>query len=66
MLILSVIHGIYTRSIDFTLVFSQAESEVPIYMELPLRCDIGENDGDHVLLLLYNLYGLKARKYNLV
>jgi hypothetical protein len=59
MLILSVIHGLHSRSIDFTLAFPHAESDVPIYMELPLGCDTGEDSGDYVFLLLRNLYGLK-------
>lgn len=58
MLTLSVIHQLYTTSIDFTLAFPQAEADVEIYMELPLGCEISEG-GDYVCLLLKNLYGTK-------
>ena len=35
LLILSVLHDLDTRSIDFTLVFPQADVDVDVYMELP-------------------------------
>ena len=57
MLTLSIIHSLYTTSIDFTLAFPQAEVETTIYMEVPLGCHVPE--GDYVCLLLKNLYGLK-------
>ena len=57
MLTLSVIHELYTTSIDFTLAFPQADVETTIYMEVPLGCCVPE--GDYVCLLLKNLYGLK-------
>ena len=57
MLTLSVIHNLHTTSIDFTLAFPQAETDVIIYMEVPLGCSVPE--GDYVCLLLKNLYGLK-------
>ena len=57
MLSLAVIHDLYTTSIDFTLAFPQAETDVTIYMEVPLGCTVPE--GDYVCLLLRNLYGLK-------
>ena len=57
MLTLSVIHQLYTTSIDFTLAFPQADVETTIYMEVPLGCEVPE--GDYVCLLLKNLYGLK-------
>ena len=57
MLTLSVIHNLYTTSIDFTLAFPQAEVETTIYMEIPLGCEVPE--GDYVCLLLKNLYGLR-------
>ena len=58
LLILSTIHKHHTRSIDFTLAFPQAETDVTIYMEIPLGCSVPEG-GDYVCLLLKNLYGLK-------
>jgi hypothetical protein len=57
MLTLSVIHKLYTTSIDFTLAFPQAETDVTIYMEVPIGCVVPE--GDYVCLLLINIYGLK-------
>ena len=57
MLTISVIHSLYTTSIDFTLAFPQADADVEIYMEIPLGCEVPE--GDYVCLLLKNLYGLK-------
>jgi len=57
MLTLSVIHSLYTTSIDFTLAFPQADVDATIYMEIPLGCQAPE--GDYVCLLLKNLYGLK-------
>lgn len=58
MLTPSVIHQLYTTSIDFTLAFPQADADVDIYMELPLGCEITD-DGDYVCLLLKNLYGTR-------
>ena len=57
MLTLSVIHQMYTTSIDFTLAFPQADTDVTIYMEVPLGCEVPE--GDYVCKLIKNLYGLK-------
>jgi hypothetical protein len=57
MLTLSVIHDLYTTSIDFTLAFPQAEVDTTIYMEVPIGCEVPE--GDYVCLLLKNLYGLR-------
>ena len=57
MLTLSVIHKLYTTSIDFTLAFPQADTDVDIYMEIPIGCEVPE--GDFVCHLLKNLYGLK-------
>ena len=57
MLTLSVIHELYTTSIDFTLTFPQAEVDTTIYMEIPLGCEVPEEE--YVCLLLKNLYGLR-------
>ena len=57
MLTISVIHQMYTTSIDFTLAFPQAEADVTIYMEVPIGCEVPE--GDYVCKLIKNLYGLK-------
>jgi hypothetical protein len=42
MLTLSVIHKLYTTSIDFTLAFPQADTDVTIYMEIPSGCEAPE------------------------
>jgi hypothetical protein len=39
------------------LAFPQAETDVTIYMEIPIGCTVPE--GDYVCLLLKNIYGLK-------
>jgi hypothetical protein len=56
-LTLSIIQQWHTASIDFTLAFPQAKTDVTIYMEIPAGCEVPE--GDYVCLLLKNLYGLK-------
>ena len=58
MLTFAEIHNLHTRSIDFTLAFPQADVKVDIYMELPLGCST-DLDGDYVLKLVKNLYGLR-------
>ena len=40
MLTLAVIHQLYTTSIDFTLSFLQAKTDVIIYMEVPFGCTV--------------------------
>jgi hypothetical protein len=57
MLTIAVIHKMYTTSIDFTLAFPQADTDVTIYMEVPIGCEVPE--GDFVCKLIKNLYGLK-------
>ena len=54
----SILFNLHTRSIDFTLAFPQADADVTIYMELPFGFQ-APSDGDYVLLLIKNLYGLK-------
>ena len=54
----SILFNLHTRSIDFTLAFPQVDADVTIYMELPFAFQ-GPADGDYVLLLIKNLYGLK-------
>ena len=55
---ISLIENLYTQSIDFTLAFPQANVEAEIFMELPIGFKSSE-DGDYVLKLVKNLYGLK-------
>ena len=54
----SILFNLHTRSIDFTLAFPQADADVTIYMEIPFGFQ-APSDGDYVLLLIKNLYGLK-------
>ena len=58
LLILSVLHDIEARFIDFTLEFPQADLDVDIYMELPQEFDIRRITGSHVIKLNTSLYGL--------
>ena len=51
----------YSCSIDFTLVFSQEDTDIDIFMKSPIGVDIptGERRKDYVLYLLKYFYGLK-------
>lgn len=59
LLVLSKIHNLHTKCIDFTLAFPQADVKVPIYLMTPTGISLDNNDGDTVLKLRKNLYGLK-------
>ena len=59
MLILSVIHQLESRSIDFTLAYPQALVKTNIYLYLPRGIKINQNGKDTILKLICNLYGLK-------
>ena len=59
LLIVSKIHKLHTRCIDFTLAFPQAEVKVPIYLHTPQGIYFGEEGHRTVLKLKKNLYGLK-------
>ena len=65
LLILSVIHGWHSRSIDFVLAFPQADLKEDVYMEFPAGViyDQGEKK-QYVLKLDKNLYGLKNAAHN--
>ena len=58
LMILSIIHDLETRSIDFVLAFPQAPLNVDIYMEPPYGFDRNGRK-DFILKLNKNLYGLK-------
>jgi hypothetical protein len=66
LLAVAKIHGLSSKSIDFVLAFPQADLEVPVYMELPLRFDASDNESQkfYVLHLNKSLYGLKQAGYN--
>ena len=55
---ISLIENLYTQSIDFSLAFPQADVESEIFMEFPVGFK-SSKDGDYVLKLIKNLYGLK-------
>ncbi len=66
LLAVAKIHCLPSRSIDFVLAFSQADLEVPVYMELQLGFDAPDNENRkfYVLGLNKSLYGLKQAGYN--
>ena len=59
LLMLSKIHNLHTKSIDFTLLYSQADFKVPIYFHTPQGILL--DNGEHRLVqkLLKKLYRLK-------
>ena len=59
LLVLSKLHNLNTRAIDFTLAFPQADVKVPIYLQTPQGI-IFDNHENVVLKLKKNLYGLKG------
>ncbi len=66
-LILAIkIHGLSSKSIDFVLVFPQADLEVAVYIELSIGFDAlnGENCKFYVLRPNKSLYGLRHAGYN--
>jgi len=75
-LILSLLHGLKSRQVDFVQAFTQAPLDCPVYLEIPAGYHVkdgnltfaGEtnknHDKSHVLKLLKNMYGLKQAGYN--
>ena len=61
LLVLGEIVGLESQAIDFVLAFLQADLDVPVYMEFPLRMEIpcAAYEKQHILLLKKNMYGLK-------
>jgi hypothetical protein len=55
-LITTLIHGWYTKQIDFVLAYTQAEVECELYMAIPKGFEV---EGDYVLKLKKNLFGQK-------
>ena len=67
LLILSKVHGIESRSVDFVLAFPQADLDVEVYMEIPTGMDVDgkESSNKHYCLRLEkNIYGLKQGSHN--
>ena len=63
LLILSLVLGLETRSIDFVLAFPQADLDIDVYMEIPFGFTL-DGSRRQVLKLEKNLYGLKQAAYN--
>ena len=59
LLVLSVLHGYHSRSINFVLAFPQAELKEDILMEIPAGFSNSDIKKQYVLKLDKNLYGLK-------
>jgi hypothetical protein len=64
LLVLALILDLHTRSIDFTLAYTQAPIDVETFIEIPTGFDIDGNRHDFVLELKKNLYGLKQAGLN--
>ncbi len=60
MIVFALVFGRYLRQDDFVLAYTQAPSEMDMYMELPDGIEPkGDSRATHVLKLLSNLYGQK-------
>ena len=59
LLILAIIHGLDTKSIDFVLAFPLAKLETNVFVELPYGFNYGRK-GQYVLKIKKHLYGLKS------
>ena len=46
LMIVAQVLELYTQAIDFVLAFTQAELEVPVYMELPAGMDLADHGKD--------------------
>ena len=63
LLVLSIIHKLNTKFIDFVLAFPQAELKRNVYMEIPYGFEHGER-GQYVLRLKKNICGLSDASHN--
>ena len=63
LLVLSIIHKLDTKYIDFVLAFSQAELKRNVFMELPYGFEYCEQ-GQYILRLKKNLHGLSDASYS--
>ena len=64
LLTLSLLLGMKSRSVDFTLAFTQAPIDTETYIDLPIGFDVDGNKDDYVLQLKKTLYGLKQAGLN--
>ena len=55
---ISVLHDLEARSINFTLVFPYADLDVDVYIRVPQGFDIGRDTGSRIIKLNKLLYGL--------
>ncbi len=58
LLIISLMHDLEAKSVDFVLAFPQVELKKDVWMELPFGFDV-EGKRNYILKLNKNLYGLK-------
>jgi len=63
LLILTVLHKLETKSINFVLAIPQAESKRDVFMEIPYGFRFGRK-GQYILKLKKNLYGLADASLN--
>ena len=66
MLIISIIHDLPVQSVDFVQAFTQADLDVPVYMELPAGMEVkgATHPGEYIVELKKSLYGLKQSGLN--
>ena len=58
MLILSIVHGLETRQVDYVNAFAQADLDRDVYVEIPKGYNHGNEGEDCVLKLNKSLYGM--------
>ena len=58
-LITTLIHGWFTKQIDFVLAYTQADVECQLYMAIPKGFEVQGEGQDYVLKLKKNLFGQK-------
>ena len=58
-LITTLIHGWFTKQIDFVLAYTQADVECQLYMAIPKGFEVQDDGQDYVLKLKKNLFGQK-------
>jgi hypothetical protein len=59
LLILSLLGGLHSQSVCFTLAFTQAPIDMPTYLDLPIGYFVEGDAADYVLELQKTLYGLR-------
>ena len=64
LLIISLIHDLSAKSIDFILALPQEDLDVPFYMEMPPGISVPGMEGKNILVPKKMLYGLKQASYN--